>query len=228
MKNKTASKKKEDGKQKISHSHSKAMRKKKSKKEIKEKREIDFSEIEEKLKQAEKAITHSDFAYASRDITKLRETLNDEKKEIKQKAETEEDFFEPVRQLPIQEETRAPVLERIIQSQEPIMPMQQFTNQQEEREERRIDYSAQNQPNYGFERNTKDKEEKKYESSFVPPILLRREISGSEIRQEFLRPREETWQKGTNEQQLGEIDVIMEEARLPFEEQKKYKRHKLR
>jgi len=228
MKNKTASKKKEDGKQKISHSHSKAMRKKKSKKEIKEKREIDFSEIEEKLKQAEKAITHSDFAYASRDITKLRETLNDEKKEIKQKAETEEDFFEPVRQLPIQEETRAPVLERIIQSQEPIMPMQQFTNQQEEREERRIDYSAQNQPNYGFERNTKDKEEKKYESSFVPPILSRREISGSEMKQEFLRPREETWQKGTNEQQLGEIDVIMEEARLPFEEQKKYKRFKLR
>ena len=106
--------------------------------------------------------------------------------------------------------------------------MQQFTNQQEEREERRIDYSAQNQPNYGFERNTKDKEEKKYESSFVPPILSRREISGSEMKQEFLRPREETWQKGTNEQQLGEIDVIREKARLPFEEQKKYKRHKLR
>ena len=218
MKNKkTDSKKKEDGKQgslrspsfakaneEISHSHSKAMRKKKSKKEIKEKKEIDFSDIEEKLKQAEKEI------------------------ENEREIEQQEFFEEPVRTIPVSADT-SPVLERIIQSQEPIMPMQQFTNQQEEREERRIDYSAQNQPNYGFQRNSdEEQEEKKYESSFVPPILSRREISGSEMKQEFLRPREETWQKGTNEQQLGEIDVIREKARLPFEEQKKYKRHKLR
>jgi hypothetical protein len=48
------------------------------------------------------------------------------------------------------------------------------------------------------------------------------------MRQEFLHPSGEAWQKGANENQLGGIDIIEKETRLPFEEQKKYKRFKLR
>jgi len=152
-----------------------------------------------------------------------------EEKEIERNAEQEDDFFEePIRQIPISAEIGAPVLERIIQKNAPIdNPIE--IEQPRERGERRIDYSpASNQPNYGFARNREENQEKKYESTFVPPVLSRREISGNEMKQEFLRPQGEAWNNRTNEHQLENVDVMEQETRLPFEEQKKYKRHKLR
>ena len=155
--------------------------------------------------------------------TKLEEEIKEAEKEIEQDS-----FEEPARTIPIQTETSAPVLERIIQRQEQ-MPVEQFANQREERRERKIDYStASNQPDYGFERTTQENGQKKYESTFVPPVLSRREIQTEGMRQEFLRPSGET---GTNENmqnQLVGIGIIEQETRLPFEEQKKYKRFKLR
>jgi len=156
--------------------------------------------------------------------TRLEEEIKEAEKEIEQDS-----FEEPTRTIPIQTETSAPVLERIIQRQEQVEPIQQFTNQREERRERRIDYSpASNQPDYGFERATEENEGKKYESTFVPPVLSRREIQTEGMRQEFLRPSGETGTNENRQNQLEGIDILEEETRLPFEEQKKYKRFKLR
>ncbi len=161
---------------------------------------------------------------------RLEEEIIEAEKEIRNEEPEETFFDEPITRLPIQERTNAPVLERLIQRQEQIIP-EEFINQQEQRndrEERRIDYSpTSNQPNYGFQRNTND-EEKKYESTFVPPVLSRREIQGDGMRQEFLRPQTETWQNRTSEQQLENIDIIEQETKIPFEEQRKYKRHRLK
>jgi len=155
--------------------------------------------------------------------------LEQEIKQAEKAIEIEQDSFEePLIQIPISTETKAPVLERIIQKAEQA-PIQEFTNQEQERGERRIDYSpVSNQPNYGFERHSDEEQEKKYESTFVPPVLSRREIFGNEMKQEFLRPQEEIWSNRRNEQQLEEIDIMEKETKLPFEEQKKYKRVKLR
>jgi len=204
---------------KIKKSSGKKENKKTKKSESKEKDEAD---LEEELKKAEKAITH-----------RLRETLKEEEVEKKDEEENgEQEFFEePVRQFQTQE-IRAPILERIIQREVPINNMietQPETREREEREERRIDYSpASNQPNYGFTGNREENKEKKYESTFVPPVLSTREVFRNERRQEFLRPREEMLNNRINEQQLDDINVMESETRLPFEEQKKYKRFKLR
>ena len=99
----------------------------------------------------------------------------------------------------------------------------------EAREEAKINYSPTNEPNYGFARNKEEDKEKKYETNFVPPVLTRREFSTENMRREFLKSPEQTWNSQTNEQQLDDIDFIQEETRLPFEEQqKKYKRARLR
>jgi len=196
------------------------MRKKQKKPEEKSKVKEEIK-LEKEVEKAENAITHKKLKVAEvRDG--LRETLNEEK-------EIEQEFFEePIRTIPISIETSSPVLERIIQRQEQ-MPVENFTNQQEERGERRIDYSpATNQPNYGFQRNTEQEEKQKYESSFVPPVLSRREMSGSGMRQEFLHPQNETWQGGRSEAQLEGIDILENETRLPFETENKYKGFRLR
>jgi len=148
-------------------------------------------------------------------------------KEVKN-AEEEEFFEEPVRQISISEEIKAPVLERVIERQIPIQ--NQFEIQlPEETRERRIDYSpVSNEPNYSFTRTTTEEEEKKYETNFVPPVLTRREIQEREIRQEFLKPPAEDWGNRIDESLLNEIGFLEDERKLPFEEQKKYKRLKLR
>jgi len=197
--------------------------KKDSKKKTKKSEDKKEEKLVEEIKQAEKAITHSIVPENDRSRGRLREALND-------KEEIEQDFFEePVRQISISTETKAPVLERIIQRQMPIENPVEIEQQRETRGERRIDYSpVSNEPNYGFARNTED-EEKKYESTFVPPVLTRMEISGNEMRQEFLKPQNETLGNKINENwQSIDIDIVEEETRLPFEEQKKYKRFKLR
>lgn len=159
-----------------------------------------------------------------------KEKLEEEIK--KAEEEVEEDFFEePVRQIPTITEVSAPVLERIIQRQPLEMQNTIETGQpeRETREEGRINYTATNEPNYGFARNTEENEEKKYETTFVPPVLTRREFSEEGMRREFLKPSENVWAPSQDERQLSEIDFIEQETRLPFEEQqKKYKRTKLR
>lgn len=173
----------------------------KKKKSKKEKRKIDFSDIEEKIKQLEA------------------------EKEIEEQTESEDNFFEPIRTIPISAEISAPVLERIIQRETPIDSSVEIESPREE--ERRIDYSAQNQPNYGFQRATGENEEKKYESTFVPPVLSRRgELDA--IRPKFLKPPTETWTPTRENNEFIESEFIEEERKLPFEEQKKYKRFKLR
>lgn len=157
--------------------------------------------------------------------TKLEEEIKQAEKEIEEK----EFFEEPVRQIPISAEIKAPVLERIIERQ--TIPLQNPVETEAERRagEGRIDYSpASNEPNYGFTRNIREDEEKKYETSFIPPVLTRREISENEIRQEFLKQPAESWSNRIDESQLNKIDFIEEGTKLPFEEQKKYKRFKLR
>jgi len=222
MAKKKTSSKKSDGKLEVSHSHSKTMREKKIKKAEEEKEE----RLEEEIKEAEKAITHSDSAYALRGKTTLRETLNDEEKEI----EDEEEFFEePIKQIFPSIEISAPILERIIQREVPVQPLIETEQTGREADEKRINYSPTNEPKYGFVRRTEEKE-KKYETNFVPPVLTRRELfSEGGMRREFLKPSENIWSNQSNEQQLNEIDFVEQEARLPFEEQqKKYKRAKLR
>ena len=156
--------------------------------------------------------------------------LEEEIKEVKKaEKEIEQDFFEePVRQIPMIAETGAPVLERIIQRE--TIQTQISAETEPERNEKRIDYSPNsNQPNYGFQRNAAESEEKKYETNFVPPVLSRREMPFNATRQEFLKPPAETWSSKINESQLNEIEFIEEERKLPFEEQqKKYKRFKFR
>ena len=167
---------------------------------------------------------------------KLEEEIKAAEKEI-EKTEAEPEFFEePIRQIPISTET-APVLERIIerQTQEQIIPPEDFANREkaEQSRERRVDYSpVSNQPNYGFQRDaTEENREKKYESAFVPPVLSRREIFREEMRQEFLHPQQEIQnkEKGTDETLLEGIEILKQDMKPMFgEEEKKYKRHRLR
>ena len=161
--------------------------------------------------------------------TKLEEEITKAEEEIE---ESREEFFEePVRQLPISSQTSAPVLERIIENQTPAeIPVESSfsTEQREAREQPAVNYAPANEPQYGFRRTEREDKEKKYETNFVPPVLSRREFSQEGIRREFLKPSENVWNP-SSEQQIDEIDFIEQEARLPFEEQqKKYKRTKLR
>jgi hypothetical protein len=198
MAKKKTSSKKSDGKLEVSHSHSKTMREKKIKKAEEEKEE----RLEEEVEQAEKEFEQSD----------------------------EETFFEePIKQIFPSIEISAPILERIIQREVPVQPLIETEQTGREEDKKRINYSPTNEPKYGFVRRTEEKE-KKYETNFVPPVLTRRELfSEGGMRREFLKPSENIWSNQSNEQQLNEIDFVEQEARLPFEEQqKKYKRAKLR
>jgi hypothetical protein len=155
--------------------------------------------------------------------------ISEIEKEVKKAEEEikndEEVFEEPIRQIPLS--AGAPVLERIIQREAPAQIIE-ASRESEQKEEKKIDYSPDSQSNYGFERSRED-EGKKYESSFTPPVLSRREISTREMKQNFLNPQNERFENRMNETQLNEIDFIENEKKLPFEEQqKKYKRFRLR
>jgi len=187
-----------------------------------------------KKKEKKKKIKKSE--EKKKEETKLEEEVKDAEKEIEKEHENEQqpEFFEPVRQIPISTET-APVLERIIerQTQEQIIPPEDFANREkaEQSRERRVDYSpVSNQPNYGFQRDaTEENREKKYESAFVPPVLSRREIFREEMKQEFLRPQQEVQNKETDETLLEGIEILKQDMMPMFgEEEKKYKRHRLR
>ncbi len=155
------------------------------------------------------------------------ERLEEEIREAEKEIENEIDFFDEPRTIPIQQEVKAPVLERIIQRETP-MPVPIEPQGEEREEEKRINYSV-NEPQYNFARNAKEDEEKKYETNFVPPVLTRQEFSEEGMRREFLKSPEQAWQNQGNESQLSDLDFIESETRLPFEEQqKKYKRAKLR
>lgn len=174
------------------------------------------TKLEEEIKKAEKAITH-----------RLREIQNNEEKEIEQDSESKQEFFEePIRQLPISSSSNAPVLERIIEREIPNPIIEQPIQAREETNERRIEYSPTKDTNYNSERIVEG-EEKNYESVFVPPVLSRREESNT-VRPEFLKPQSEAWtQVRRDDNQFIESEFIEEERKLPFEEQKKYKRTKL-
>lgn len=171
---------------------------KKKKKKIKKEKPKEESEIEEEIKEAEKEI---------------------EKKDIIER--------EGIKEFLLPTEVKAPVLERIaIQrpiEEPPIIPEIDLT--EKSGRERRIDYSSvSNEPKYTSEIGRG--EEKKYETTFIPPVLTRREISN---REDFFRPREDTWGEAKQISETPQQFEIMDTTgrRLPFEEeQKKYKKVK--
>ncbi len=147
------------------------------------------------------------------EVKKAEKEIEEEKSEIREERISE--FLTPMN-------IKAPVLERIASQQRMETPAER--NMQEKSGEKKIDYAASNEPKYstGIIRE----EEKKYETSFIPPVLARDESMNR--KHEFLRPTEKmTWERQTNQDsQFIETDVI-EHGRLPFEgEQKKYKKIK--
>lgn len=148
--------------------------------------------------------------------------------------ELEEEIIEAEKEIPKKEiiegptepltltEVKAPVLEKII-SQEPV-PMPEIAPQEIEREEKEINYVS-NEPKYSTGREV-EQEERKYETSFIPPVLNQRESIG---REEFFKPMRSAWERT---EQIAETPEHFERfeterRRLPFEEeQKKYKRVK--
>ena len=148
---------------------------------------------------------------------------------VEEKIERMEEIEQGIRInefLPITD-SKAPVLERIIQREIPVQSSQIEIEQRERTDDRRVDYApVSNAPNYGFARNTAntDDDERKYETAFVPPVLSRVETARN-MRQEFIRPQTGIWNDG-NEQQT-DIEFMQTETKLPFEEQqKKYRRFK--
>jgi hypothetical protein len=153
--------------------------------------------------------------------------LEEEIKKIEEEIKEENFFEEPIREISIPAEIKAPVLERIIEKQIPPMQNQFETQPEPEINQRRIDYSPfPKEPAYNFTRTTED-EEKKYETSFIPPVLTKKEVLEKEIKQEFLKPPTESWSNKIDESRLSEIEFVKEETGLPLEEQKKYKKLKI-
>ena len=130
------------------------------------------------------------------------------------------------RESPVSTETRAPVLERI-RTQVPIREERNIP--QDETQEKRINYTVSNEPKYSTITTSVEREEKKYESSFTPPVLTKRNMQVPE-RQNFLKPSDTLWMdRGNSAEQSIDTDSPEERAGLPFEnEQKKYRRFKIR
>lgn len=172
----------------------------KKKKRIKKKEQKE-SEIEEKILEEEIKNTAEEIG-KGKDIEKREQII---------------EFLNPT-------EVKAPVLERIA-TQRPIEEPSIILPEQTE-DEKRIDYAVSNEPKYSTGREI-EQEERKYETTFIPPVLTRREISGG--REDFFRPREDTWGEV---KQINEIPQQFETMRttgerLPFEaEEKKYKKVK--
>ncbi len=164
-----------------------------------------------------------------RDITRKEERkISEIEKEVKKaEKEIEEEKSgireERISEFPAPMNVKAPVLERIASQQ--IMETPAERNMQEISEEKKIDYAASNEPKYSTGRIRE--EERKYETSFIPPVLAREESMGR--RQEFLRPTERTtWEGHDRDSQFVEAGSIEQERLLPFEgEQKKYKKVRL-
>jgi hypothetical protein len=173
-----------------------------SKKKKEKKKEAEEEKLEEEIEKAEKEI---------------------EKEEMGGRREQIKEFLMPA-------EVKAPVLERVI-IREPVIPTQnQFEMQQKERtEERKIDYGISNEPKYSAGRDIQtEQEEKKYETTFIPPVLTRRETQG---REEFFRQTKTAWGEAKQINETPQQFEALETTRkkLPFEEeQKKYKRVKFR
>ncbi len=156
----------------------------------------------------------------NKEETKLEREIKEAENEIKGEETVERQ--EAIREFLPVTEIKAPVLERIMQRQAPIQPV---VGEQRQENERRIDYSV-NQPNYTA-RNTTEEDERKYETNFVPPVLTRRDFTDNSMRREFLKPQERVW-GNIDESELNEVEFFEEERKLPFEEQKKYKKYKFR
>ena len=177
------------------------MKKKISKKKKKEDKEKKESEIEEEIEEAEKEIV----------LEEIKEEKNIDERSIRE--------FLPLI------ETKAPILERIAIQETPAFN-QSRTEQEETTRETKPDYTTSNEPKYSTGREI-EQEERKYETTFIPPVLTRREISGS--REDFFMPKEDTWGevRAINETPQEFETMHDEKRRLPFEEeQKKYKRIK--
>lgn len=152
-------------------------------------------------------------------ISEIEKEVGQAEKEIKE--ERAEKTEKRISEFLTLNNVKAPVLERIA-SQQRTENQAETEQQNRTRREGKIDYSASNEPKYGAVRIKK--EEKKYETSFVPPVLTRNEPIGR--RQEFLRPTEtSTWDRQNSQgSQFIETGTIAH-GRLPFEgEQKKYKK----
>ena len=141
---------------------------------------------------------------------KLEEEIKKTEKEIAKKEITER---EEIKEFLISTETKAPVLERIITREFPAQ--NQFETQQKKAEKRRIDYSVSNEP--GYSAQITEQQEKKYETTFIPPVLAQRETFSG--REEFFRPVKSAWgeakQISETPQQFGAFE--MTRKKLPFE-----------
>jgi hypothetical protein len=178
---------------------------------MKKKKSVSKKKEKKRKPEEKKKVEKSDLEI---DIEKIEKELQPEKL-------PDFNFEDRIIELP-SEEVKAPVLERTIR-QEP-MPVD-FREFSREETGERIEYAPTNEPNYNFARTPED-EEKKYETKFVPPVLTRRQFL-ADMREE-LKPQNEAWSSKTNEKETITTDNLEEQRRLPFEQQRKYKRHKLR
>jgi len=178
------------------------MKKKSVSKKRKEKRirkeKPEESEIEEEIENAEKEIN------------------------LEELTKTENGAEENIKNFLISEKVKAPVLERIA-NQETIPSFVQIGTERET-PERKIDYAISNEPKYSAG-TTFLQEEKKYETTFIPPSLTQRETP----EREFFMPMKNAWEETKQISETPEQFGMFESKRkkLPFEEeQKKYKRTK--
>jgi len=158
---------------------------------------------------------------------KLEEEIKEAEKEInlEELTKTENRAEENIKNFLISEEVKAPVLERIA-NQETFLSSSRFEPQQKKEieEERKMDYAISNEPKYSAG-TTSLQEEKKYETTFIPPSLTQRETP----EREFFMPMKSAWEEAKQISETPEQFGMFESKRkkLPFEEeQKKYKRTK--
>jgi hypothetical protein len=185
-------------------------------------------------KEKNKSKTKKEISENQKGIIQLKENNPDLEREIEEEFQEKlsNEFFET--QIKPSASAKAPVLEKIMQSEEfSQIPDIIETSQREiknEMDEGRGNYaSSSNTPKYLSGRTENIDENKKYESNFVPPVLKNREIPSHSLRQEFSNQSNERWRNQASEQKMNEIDFIEHERRLPFEEaREKYKRVNLR
>jgi hypothetical protein len=155
---------------------------------------------------------------------KLEEEIEDAEKEISLEELTKIKNENNIQNFLISEEVKAPVLETIATQESSAINQFESKQKKEIEEERKIDYAVSNEPKYSAG-TTPLEEVKKYETTFIPPSLTQREISG----REFFIPMKSAWEEPKQISETPEEFEVFEmgRKRLPFEEeQQKYKKIK--
>lgn len=120
-------------------------------------------------------------------------------------------FLQPIQiPAPILRKVETPNLEINIASSPTIQTKEKETG---------LGYSASNEPKYSDTTTTNEKDEKKYESEFRPPIL--RQTDSRELRQEILTPPREAGMQESQDPSMIETNILEQRRREPFETQEK-------